>query len=331
LEHLILDQPSQKVRISTWVYRILSDIGLLAQARDEFESFQPWVAVMDYEFEKVQDKLEIEMVDQFKVRAMINDNMESTVKGLGAFGCPVHAGERRFHYPSDKRRTRATTEAMRLAERNLDRFWTRFDTKYKSGVGKTINQTVEGFLFQTRDLQRTPEWAESEPKSKKITPEIPLAIQSSFSSLTLGPIVSTSPYVFSAPKPKVKTRGEATTSETSIAKPNDTLSEDVQLILYVDRRAHKVFKALFFSPKSVDLPGETPWVDFLHALASTGFRPEKLYGSVWQFTPTNLDVERSINFLEPHPHSKIPFQVARRIGRRLNRAYGWHSGMFVLV
>ncbi|ROV86853.1 hypothetical protein VMCG_10877 [Cytospora schulzeri] len=70
--------------------------------------------------------------------------------------------------------------------------------------------------------------------------------------------------------------------------------------------------------------------DFLHALTCTGFTAEKLYGSVWQFRPTALDVERSIQFHQPHPRGKIPLRIARRHGRRLNRAYGWFGGMFVL-
>lgn len=77
-------------------------------------------------------------------------------------------------------------------------------------------------------------------------------------------------------------------------------------------------------------PGEVTWNDFLHAMASTGFAAEKLYGPVWQFSPTNLDINRSIWFHEPHPHGKIPFTVARRHGRTLNRAYGWFGDMFVL-
>jgi hypothetical protein len=48
------------------------------------------------------------------------------------------------------------------------------------------------------------------------------------------------------------------------------------------------------------------------------------------FQPSGLDVERSIQFHEPHPAGKIPFRVARRIGRRLERAYGWVGGMFAL-
>ena len=56
---------------------------------------------------------------------------------------------------------------------------------------------------------------------------------------------------------------------------------------------------------------------------------EKLYGSAWQFRWTDGDQSR-IQFHEPHPYSKIPFVVARRIGRRLNRNYGWTGDIFVL-
>ncbi|KEF56708.1 uncharacterized protein A1O9_06897 [Exophiala aquamarina CBS 119918] len=65
-------------------------------------------------------------------------------------------------------------------------------------------------------------------------------------------------------------------------------------------------------------------------MASIGFAAEKLYGSVWHFTPLRLDVERSIQFHEPHPSGKIPFTTARRHGSGLNRAYGWHGGIFAL-
>jgi hypothetical protein len=91
-----------------------------------------------------------------------------------------------------------------------------------------------------------------------------------------------------------------------------------------------VFRTLFFNPEATSTPGSVPWQDFLYVMASTGLQIEKLYGSVWQFSPTNLDIERSIHFHEPHPKGKIPFEVARRHGRRLTRAYGWHGGMFVL-
>lgn len=106
--------------------------------------------------------------------------------------------------------------------------------------------------------------------------------------------------------------------------------EATQPTFAVDAKALKVFRALFFDPEVTSTPGLIPWNDFLYAMAATGFKIEKLHGSVWQFTPTKLDVERSIQFHEPHPMGKIPFEAARRHGRRLTRAYGWHGGMFVL-
>ena len=91
-----------------------------------------------------------------------------------------------------------------------------------------------------------------------------------------------------------------------------------------------MFRTVFFNPALTSTPGEVPWNDFLHAMASVGFTVMKLYGSVWQFQPTRLDVERNIQFHEPHPRGKLPFTTARQYGRRLNRAYGWFGGMFVL-
>jgi hypothetical protein len=149
-------------------------------------------------------------------------------------------------------------------------------------------------------------------------------------SLRLG---SEEPSKFVPPQSKLKpkTRGSAQDNtdaieETALIQAVD----DEQPVFRLKNRAFKVFKALFYNPNQSDLPGEIPWADFLFAMAATGFAPEKLYGSVWQFTPSALDVERSIQFHEPHPVGKIPFRNARRIGRRLSRAYGWHGAMFAL-
>jgi hypothetical protein len=132
-----------------------------------------------------------------------------------------------------------------------------------------------------------------------------------------------------ARKAKVKTRGTpAATTTEGVAVPDETQVEDRQPSFAVDPRALKVFRTLFVEPATTSTPGEIPWKDFLHAMASTGFLARKLYGSVWQFSPTKLDVERPIQFHEPHPHDKIPFTSATRFGRRLNRAYGWVGSMF---
>ncbi|PCH02639.1 Hypothetical protein PENO1_036920 [Penicillium occitanis (nom. inval.)] len=139
---------------------------------------------------------------------------------------------------------------------------------------------------------------------------------------------ATEPAIQTQPKTKVKSRGEPTKSANIVEPELNPRIDDAQPLFKVDKRAFKVFSTLFFQPSQSSQPGEIPWNDFLHAMASTAFAVEKLYGSVWQFSPRNSDVERSIQFHEPHPIAKIPFRMARRIGRRLNRAYGWNGDMF---
>lgn len=98
-------------------------------------------------------------------------------------------------------------------------------------------------------------------------------------------------------------------------------------------RVLKVFKTLFYSPSVTSTPGEVARKDFLYAMLSIGFVPGKLYGSVWQFSPDldKLAVERSVQFHEPHNvNTKILYCIARRHGRRLNRAYGWDGSSFTL-
>lgn len=136
-------------------------------------------------------------------------------------------------------------------------------------------------------------------------------------------------------KEKVNTRG--TRSLGTPEQEQETLdgnltvqNPDPQPKFIVSKKIAKVFSTMFDTFEEADRPGEIPWQDFLAAMLMTGFAPVKLYGSVWQFTPlSNLGVE-SIQFHEPHSNQKIPFWTARRIGRRLNRAYGWHGGMFKL-
>jgi hypothetical protein len=130
------------------------------------------------------------------------------------------------------------------------------------------------------------------------------------------------------PKTRTKTRGVATEHHEPQRQVPQVPPETPQLI--VNKRAYKVFNALFHDPLSPDRPGEAAWQGFLYAMATVRFMFEKLYGSVWKFTPIGLSSMRPINFHEPHPDRKIPHATARRHGRRLNRAYGWSAETFVL-
>jgi len=98
----------------------------------------------------------------------------------------------------------------------------------------------------------------------------------------------------------------------------------------VDKRAKKTFSVLSYTPSLNDTPGDTTWTDFVHAMLSTGFVVEKLYASIWHFTPPRSVPGESIQFHAPHAGDKIRYHVARLFGRRLHRAYGWSENMFVV-
>ncbi|KAH8429173.1 uncharacterized protein LDX57_006842 [Aspergillus melleus] len=202
-----------------------------------------------------------------------------------------------FYCPVEKRRNKLNIGLMRHAKPNLDAFWTAVDRHQPVKCGMTRrNATLFTLYRMPGKLQRTPEWVEPTKKP--------------------------------GPKKKHKARGQATVPETPVEERAPTPQVDTQPTFNFDKRSLKVFSTLFFQPSQTAQPGEVAWNDFLHAMSGTAFSVQKLYGSVWQFSPRNLDVERSIQFHEPHTISKIPFQYARRVGRRLNRTYGWHGGMF---
>ncbi|KAF2877931.1 hypothetical protein BDV95DRAFT_556338 [Massariosphaeria phaeospora] len=236
----------------------------------------------------------------------------------------------KFRYPAEKRRTRDSTNTMRAAEAHLDAFWDAADTHWLRNVGTTPHTLVKHILGE-RTIQRTPPWEEN-PKPQQPTAHAQDAyVYRPFSATHYDQskdITGAFDKLSVSTKDKVKIRGLPTTPDALEPIPTPEAAPEQGPII-VDKRAQRVFKALFHSPNSPDQPGEIAWPDFLHAMVSTGFSAEKLQGSAWQFTPRSLDVERSIQFHEPHPGNKLPFTWARRYGRRLTRAYGWEGGLFV--
>ena len=248
------------------------------------------------------------------------EHMDHVLKGIVTLAMPKDG---KFNYPTDKKRTKQTTEAMIKAEKSLDLFWSKYDANWRRLAGKTIDASMGDHIpcHRGQKLSRTAPWVESirEPKPAGETKEPRRSTNVQDDKLV------------TATKTKPKTKGVAKAleaKETLLETPSE--QPDDQPAQKVDKRALKVFSTLFHTPNQNDKPGEIPWQDFLHAMSSVGFALQKLYGSIWQFTPTKLDVERSIQFHEPHPGVKIQFKIARRMGRRLTRAYGWHSDTFVL-
>jgi hypothetical protein len=65
--------------------------------------------------------------------------MDQVLKGITQMAMP---GDGKFNYPTDKKRTKQTTEAMITAEKNLDLFWSRFDMTWKRLAGKNIGDCM---------------------------------------------------------------------------------------------------------------------------------------------------------------------------------------------
>jgi hypothetical protein len=128
-------------------------------------------------------------------------------------------------------------------------------------------------------------------------------------------------------KAKAKTRSDGLTpspmqesrrdSATSTEEKVDTEVKKIK----VNKRAYKVFATMFHVPSANEQQntGEISWSEFLYSMKMIGFSVEKLYGSSWQFEPDTIDLQRSIQFHEPHPRAKIWFWLLKNFGRRLHR------------
>lgn len=335
LERLLDAESKAKDLISPYIATIIGDLSIVSQCLRQLETYQPWAngfegALVEYEPE-INKEFATRTASWAAMLAAITDKNLASVVNL------VDTSGGRFAYPVEKRKNKQNVETLRQAEANLDAFWTRVDQLMHSMAGNLDGTATRYLLSQPRILQRTPEWVEPVKKQDKPSPTSDDSLDhlsKPLSALYFGTAPSKPDPILPLPKTKTKTRGTAQASSSTTA--NDDHAEiaanpiDLRPTISVDARALKVFRTVFFSPSLTSTPGEVSWSDFLHALTSTGFTAEKLYGSVWQFCPTTLDVERSIQFHEPHPRGKIPFCTARRYGRRLNRAYGWHGDMFLL-
>ncbi|ERF73677.1 hypothetical protein EPUS_00930 [Endocarpon pusillum Z07020] len=309
LERLVESDRQQKQRLSGWVKSIVSDLALLAQMKNQLNLYQPWAST--FENDAVEHGEAIK-ADYTKSMSPVTEYVKAS-RSLPSVGRLVTPLRDKFNYPIDKPRTRQSSDTMRAAEKNLDLFWKVIDQHFNANCRSDVVEPVN-----------------SEKPTKEEAEE---DLSDHFSRLSSGQ--GQSSFETPLPKNKVKTHGPVQKGGSHGAEPPEhvprTLIPDQQQQVVVGRRAFKVFSTLFHVPNLTDTPGDVAWPDFLHAMASTGFQVVKLYGSVWQFTPTKLDVENSIHFHEPHPIGKTPFRMARRHGRRLHRTYGWTANTFSLA
>lgn len=338
LERLMQSDPKADALISAHVAKILGDVAIIGHCLKQLELYQPWAAQLD---QAINSNIEVYQTAWGDFRGNFGQLNEAFLRReLDEAARLAEPSGGKFTYPYSKRRTKETVDTLRRAEANLDIVWAKIDQVTKKYVKDFERTSVHRFLSQPRTLRRTAEWVEPVKTDSKVEPvahkdiwELNKPLSKLFLDEPAQEPKKFKPEVKS--KTKVKTKGEPTepASAEEATRPADEAepaTEATQPTFAVDAKALKVFRTLFFDPEVTSTPGLIPWNDFLYAMAATGFTIEKLYGSVWQFTPTKLDVERGIHFHEPHPMGKIPFETARRHGRRLTRAYGWHGGMFVL-
>jgi hypothetical protein len=330
-ERLLHDEPRAKTLITPHIASTLSQLSIMSECLHQFHQFQPWACKIESHIAQRRYKYMVEYDVIFRKWGTINEVYDKFCD-LKLF----HVGnpkDGKFDYPADQRRTRETVSAMIAAETALDAFWKAAKRHWMRYAGTTPTALAR-HIIGDRTVHRTLPWAE--PLNRSLTPvshpeaslrmipffghthDISKQVTGNFQKLAI------------AMKEKKKTRREAVGQDDDTPASSTTV-ETLTPTIIVDKRTQKVFNSLFHSPNSPNQPGEVAWPDFLHAMTKTGFGAQKLQGSAWHFTPQNLEVERSIQFHEPHPGNKLPLTWARRYGRRLTRAFGWTRDSFTLA
>ena len=321
--------PQEKHRITQWIATLISEMSLLAELsrQSHLLSNRPLMAEKQNEYsQEKREQLDKETSNITEMYWVFRQDVK-IVQHIMPFD--------KLNYPYHKRRTAATTKAMQQAEETLDSFWEHLDAEFMRLKSKKLHQ-VFGGAIEERELARTTDWSEDD----RPPPAKPIDVQSTdvrdvreaLRELEIRSESTIDQVIAPLPKKKLKTRGSVTeplikqAADAGIQHhPDPTLEEPK---IKVSKRALAVFSTIFFTGFHGDNPGEIPWTEFLHAMASAGFTNKKLDGSAWIFAPMDDDFRRSIIFHEPHPVSKIPFRNARRMGRRLDRAFGWTGETF---
>ncbi|KAK3357834.1 hypothetical protein B0T25DRAFT_630794 [Lasiosphaeria hispida] len=338
LQRLLEAEPHAADLVSSRIAEIISSASIIGQCLSRLNQYQPWARGFDFaEADKLEDMQKSFSVWARPLSYLVNGTRDQNFVRVADLGNTSH---RRFFYPSEKRRTKENIEALRSAERNLDEFWQAVDGIVDANCDDLWGTAVWALLSGNRVLLRTPEWvdnsslatnklrqqqAATDGAESLFRPLSTLYFNESGEEAGQGKVPITA-------KTKTKTKGETkepTPLPAALEQVDNKQTESTPI--QVDNRALKVFRTLFFNPGVTSSPGEVAWHDFVHAMTSTGlFAAEKLYGSAWQFQRLDTESQVKIQFHQPHPRGKIPFTMARRMGRRLFRAFGWAGGMFVL-
>lgn len=316
---------------SPWIANRLSSLTVVSECLHQLHLYKPWSWKL--ENDAALNRIMLERIDR-EVLKQWTPILKAKFDRSQIYNYAVPT-DGKFFYPIHRRRNKQNVQILRKAEANLDELWRIVDRHYKSNAeGKSQHDLIAHLLRKDRVIQRTPEWSRPEntraPAEKEDYEYRPFSTL--FDDVTKQVTGTFDHATHFQETPKAKTWGNTTRDISPQLNITHEFNDESRSV-NVDRRAYRVFQALFHSPNNADTPGEISWVNFLNAMVSVGFTAQKLHGSAWNFTPKIVDggLHRGIQFHEPHPSSKIPFQWARRFGRRLTRAYEWNSAVFGLA
>ncbi|KAK8134001.1 hypothetical protein PG984_006013 [Apiospora sp. TS-2023a] len=291
--------------IDSYVAAMLSDLSIVAECRRQLALFHPWArhyngftlpeematheARQDAAEHRYHDK-QLEVCNSWVFGNTFPGILpDDSVDGI----LPL---SEKLYYPTHKPREEDVEGYLGL----------------RKGNGWRPGDHVQSLL--DRHVERTPKWEPPPPPPPPHPPQEPAApgqssspghdtsgLAGHFAALPAAEEDRPRRFKPIEPKAKIKTRG-------------------------VDRRSAGVFEVLFHKPGAAG-GGEVKWTEFLHAMGSVGFQSEKLYGSVWQFSPAagaaaGLKRVRAIQFHEPHPSSRLPFKIVRAMGQRMKKRFG---------
>ncbi|KAG9674466.1 hypothetical protein KCU99_g7054, partial [Aureobasidium melanogenum] len=343
----------------------VGDLGVASECLHQLSLHLPWSRTIEQESARNRQQV----MEEFYTKSAEWDHfrrMSWQGVDLAELGSP---GDGRFSYPISNRRTKTNASALYKAEFHLDAFWSEVDKHLASQCVNLPDKMMRLLLSGKRSLQRTLEWEEpapdkpkgkmngrsnakthgkthgksnvdshDKPNGKSAAPEqkheaVNEPLSSTYLQLRSSHKRQTSVQfqdALSISREPRDSAGLVTVGHVGAGTDSETSETLKKTPFIVDKRAKRTLSALFYTPSSNDMPGDTTWTEFVHAMLSIGFVVEKLFGSVWHFVSPESVIGEHIQFHAPHAGDKVRYHVARLFGRRLQRAYGWSEDMFVV-